>query len=531
MPAAAKPIHNEVQEELYPSGAAKWILIITAISCAVLELIDTTVVNVSLREISGNIGATTTEIAWVITAYSIANVIVIPLSGMLSNLFGRKIYFTASVIIFTFSSLMCGLSTSLWTLVFWRFIQGIGGGGLLSTAQSIIIGAFPPKETGKGMAIYGLGIIIGPTIGPVLGGYITDNFSWHWIFFINVPIGAVAAVLASKHVTNLPGVTRPDKIDWWGIVFLIIGIGSLQYVLEEGGIKDWFESDEIVFFFIAAIGGLVAFVIRELSIDYPAVNLRLYRSFNLAMGNILNIIVGMILTVSVFIFPLFTQISLGWTATQTGAFLIPGALATAVGMISVSRIVGGGANPKVLMLVGLSFTSIFLILLSFSGPDSSERNFFWPFILRGIGMAFMMMPVLTLAVAGLKGKDLAQATGLSNMLRQLGGAIGVALVNIYLDHQNAEIKNSINAHITDYSATTSERLNSFTQLFSSAGYSTDEAAKTANMMLNGMVTKQQMLLGYDHGFLMLGLFVLLCAPFMLMIKYKKGTKIEAVSDH
>ena len=529
--AEAKIVPIKAPEEAYPTGAAKWILIITAISCAVLELIDTTVVNVSLREISGNIGATTTEIAWVITSYSIANVIVIPLSSMLSNLFGRKVYFTASVIIFTFSSLMCGLSNSLWTLVFWRFIQGIGGGGLLSTAQSIIIGAFPPKETGKGMAIYGLGIIIGPTVGPVLGGYITDNFSWHWIFFINVPIGTVAAILASRYVTNLPGVTKPDKIDWWGILFLIIGIGSLQYVLEEGGIKDWFESEEILFFFVTAMVGLVAFVIRELSIDYPAVNLRLYRSFNLAMGNILNVIVGMILTVSVFIFPLFTQVSLGWTATQTGAFLIPGALATAVGMISVSRIVGGGANPKVLMLIGLSFTSIFLILLSFSGPDSNEHNFFWPFILRGIGMAFMMMPVLTLAVAGLKGKDLAQATGLSNMLRQLGGAIGVALVNIYLDHQNAEIRSSMNTNITDYSSTTSDRLSSFTQMFSGAGYSTDDAAKAANMMMDGLVTKQQMLLSYDHGFLMLGLFVLLRAPFMLMIKYKKGEKVQSVSDH
>src|SRR5476649_2845486 len=175
------------KEEIYPSGAAKWILIGTAISCAILELIDTTVVNVSLREISGNIGATTTEIAWVITAYAISNVIIIPLTSMLSDLFGRKTYFTASVLIFTFSSLMCGLSTNLWTLVFWRFVQGLGGGGLLSTGQSIIIGAFPPEKIATASAIFGMGIIMGPTFGPALGGYITDNFSWHWIFFINIP--------------------------------------------------------------------------------------------------------------------------------------------------------------------------------------------------------------------------------------------------------------------------------------------------------------------------------------------------------
>jgi DHA2 family multidrug resistance protein len=519
------------KEDIYPTGAAKWILIGTAISCAILELIDTTVVNVSLREISGNIGATTTEIAWVITSYSIANVIVIPLSSMLSNLFGRKIYFTASVILFTFSSLMCGLSTNLWTLVFWRFIQGLGGGGLLSTAQSIIIGAFPPKQAGTGMAIFGVGVILGPTFGPVLGGYITDNFSWHWIFFINVPIGFLAAVLSWKFVTDLADASKLIKIDWWGILFLIVGIGSLQYVLEEGGTKDWFESDEIIFFFILAMFGLIAFIIRELSIDYPAVNLRLYKSFNLAMGNIMNLVIGLVITGSVFIFPLFTQVSLGWTATQTGAFMIPGAMATAVGMILVSKIVGGGTNPKTVILVGLAMMSAFLILMSFSGPDSNSSNFFWPFILRGIGAAFMMMPILTLAVAGLKGKDLAQATGLSNMLRQLGGAIGVALINIYLDHQNADIKNNMISNISDYNSMTSERLASFTQMFSSAGYSTDEAAQTANIMVDNLVSKQQMLLSYNHGFMMLGLAVLLLTPVILMIRYKKGEKLEAVSDH
>ena len=519
------------REEVYLTGAAKWILIATAISCAILELIDTTVVNVSLREISGNIGATTTEIAWVITAYSIANVIVIPLSSMLSNLFGRKVYFTVSVIIFTFSSLMCGLSGSLWTLVFWRFIQGLGGGGLLSTAQSIIIGAFPPKQAGTGMAIFGVGVILGPTFGPVLGGYITDNFSWHWIFFINVPIGFLAAFLSWTYVTDLPGVSKPKKIDWWGIFFLIVGIGSLQYILEEGGTKDWFSSDEIVFFFILSMVGLIAFVIRELSIEYPAVNLRLYKSFNLAMGNIMNLIIGLVINGSVFIFPLFTQVSLGWTATQTGAFMIPGAMATAVGMIAVSRIIAAGVNPKTIILVGLAMMSSFLILLSFSGPDSNSSNFFWPFILRGVGASFMMMPILTLAVAGLKGKDLAQATGLSNMLRQLGGAIGIALINIYLDHENANVKGNMIGNVTDYDPMTTDRLSGFAQTFYTGGYSSDDAAQTANMMIDGMVTKQQMLLCYDHGFMTLGLAVLLCTPVILLIRYKKGEKMEAVSDH
>lgn len=518
-------------EEKYPVGWERWILVITAISCAVLELIDTTIVNVALREISGNIGATQTEIAWVVTAYGIANVIIIPLSSMLSNIFGRKLYFTASVAIFTFASFMCGLSGNLWTLVFWRFIQGIGGGGLLSTAQSIIIGAFPPKQMATGQAIFGMGVILGPTFGPVLGGFITDNYSWHWIFFVNVPIGIVAAILSWTYVTNLPGIEKLKKIDWWGIIFLIVGIGSLQYILEEGQASDWFESEEIIFFSILAAVGLIAFVIRELSIDYAAVNLKLYKSFNLSMGNFMNFVIGMVLNGSVFIFPLFTQVALGWTATKQGAFMIPGAIATSIGMIVVSRFINKGANPKTLMLSGLVMTSVFLVLLSFSGPDSNEDNFFWPFILRGVGAAFMMMPILGLAVAGLKGKDLAQATGLSNMLRQMGGAVGIAIINIYLDRQTSDIRGNMIANVSNYSDATNERIGAFSQMFSQAGYSTDEAMQAANTMVGNILNKQQMLVSYNHGFGMLGIAILFCIPLILMIRYKKGEKVAAVSDH
>jgi DHA2 family multidrug resistance protein len=410
-------------------------------------------------------------------------------------------------------------------------VQGLGGGGLLSTAQSIIIGAFPPKQMGTAMAIFGVGVILGPTFGPVMGGFITDNFSWHWIFFINIPIGVAATFLSWKFVPDLKGALKPEKIDWWGILFLVIGIGSLQYILEEGGAEDWFESNEIIFFFSTAIVSLTAFVIRELSIDYAAVNLRLYKSSNLVMGNVLNFAIGIILNGSVFIFPLFVQVSLGWTATQTGAFMIPGAMATTVGMVLATRIIGKGMNPKSVMMIGLAMVSSFLILLSFSGPDSNSSNFFWPFILRGLGIAFMMMPVLSLAVSGLKSTDIPQATSLSNMLRQLGGAVGIAMINIYLNHQNADVKSNMIGNISEYNDATTERIAGLTQTFSSSGYSVDDAAQAANMMMNGLVTKQQFILTYSQGFMTLGLGVLLCVPLILLIKYKKGQKIEAMNEH
>lgn len=514
----------------YPTGATKWILILTAISCALLELIDATIVNVSLREISGSIGATTTEIAWVVTAYAVSNVIIIPLTSMLSDFFGRKVYFTASVIIFTFSSLMCGMSTSLWMLVFWRFVQGLGGGGLLSTAQTIIIGAFPPEKISTANAIFGMGIILGPTFGPTLGGLITDNLSWNWIFFVNIPIGILATVLAWTYVGDRIGAVKPTRIDYWGILFLVVSVGSIQYVLEEGTAKDWFESTEIILFSLLAFIGLIAFIIRELSIDYPAVNIGLYRSFNLAMGSILNFLLGLMLFGSVFIFPLFVQISLGWTATQTGLFMIPGALFTAFTMPMIGVMLGKGFNPKRIIISGAIMTFFFLYILSFSSPDSSERNFYFPFILRGIGMACMMSPILSLAISGLQGKDMAQAVGLSNMIRQLGGSVGIALINVFLVNKNAEVRGNMLSYVTDYSQQTQERIMGIKQSFLMKGYSLQEAETLANRSLEGMIFKQQALLSYVQGFYVVGISILLIIPVVLLIRYKKPKGPTAAID-
>jgi DHA2 family multidrug resistance protein len=514
----------------YPTGTTRIILVLTAISCALLELIDATVVNVSLREISGSIGATTTEIAWVVTAYAISNVIIIPLTGMFSNYFGRKNYFTASVIIFTFASLMCGLSTSLWTLVFWRFVQGLGGGGLLSTAQTIIMGAFPPEKIGMATAIFGMGIILGPTFGPTIGGLITDNFSWNWIFFVNVPIGIVAAFLAYNFVSNDPFSVKPKRIDYWGIVFLVVAVGSIQYVLEEGTAKDWFDSKEIILFTFLAVAGLVSLIWRELTIDYPAVNLRLYKNYNLVLGSILNFLLGLILFGSVFIFPLFVQISLGWTATKTGLFMIPGALCSAFTMPIVGKMLGKGVNPKSIIIFGASSTVIFLMMLSFSSPGSSQGDFYLPFVLRGVGMACMMSPIISLAVTGLKGKDIGQAVGLSNMVRQLGGSVGIALINLFLIQKNAQVRGSMLGYVNDYSQQSVERMTAMKQNFLSKGFSMEQAEAMANRSMEGIVQRQQMLVSYDQGFFAVGLMVLIIFPVVLMVRYKKNKKAKVISD-
>jgi DHA2 family multidrug resistance protein len=522
-------METTVQKQvIYLAGSAKWILVITALSCALIEIIDATVVNVSLREMMGSLGATTLEIAWVITAYAIGNVITIPLSGMLSNLFGRKVYFTASVLLFTFSSLMCGLSASLWTLILWRFIQGLGGGGLLSTAQSIIADAFPPEQLAKATAIFGLGLMVGPAIGPVMGGYITDNWSWHWIFFVNVPIGIIASMLSWTYVPNLLNV-RPKHIDWLGILFLVTTLCPMQYFLEEGANKYWFQSSEITACFILSICSLIAFIWRELTADEPAVNIKLYKNFNLAMGHLMNLVLGMALAGMFFIFPLFTQVSLGWTATQQGAFLIPSTIASAICMIIVSRLLTlKWMNYNAVAILGIILFSAFLIPLSFSSPDSNESNFYGPFFISALGRACLMIPVMSMALSGLRGKDLAQATGLSNIMRTLGMAIGIAFMGIFINNQNALVKSNMISYINPYNNLTTERVAAYSQNFISAGYSSEDATRVAYKLLDQGLSRQQQLVSYDNAYMYVGLAILVCIPIILLIRKKKSDADETI---
>lgn len=513
----------------YPVGAERAILVLTAISAALLQLIDTSIVNVSLREISGSIGATTTEIAWAVTSYAISNVIMIPLAGMFSDLFGRKNYFTASILIFTVASFFCGTADTLTSLIIWRFIQGIGGGALLTTSQTIIVEAYPPEQINTANAIFGMGVILGPTFGPTLGGYLTDNYSWHWIFFINIPIGMMAAYLSWTYVKDRLGAKKPAKIDWAGIGLLILAVGCLQYVLEEGTAKDWFESGEIILITLLSVFGFVGFIWREWTCAHPAVNIRLLKSWNLAMGSILNFIVGLILLATVFVFPLFAQVGLGWTATMTGNFLISGALASAISMGVVGKMLNRGVSPKLIMIIGGVMIFAFTSMMSFSSPDSSEANFFWPFILRGLGIGFMMSPVMVLAVQGLKGADLSQGAGISNMIRQLGGAVGIAVMNVFLTHRNAANDNYLLQNYSEYNDRFQERLDGLTQQFASMGYFKEDARLLAYKVSDLLLFKQQAIVSYNNVFWTVGLSILICIPIILLIRNNRkhaGEKIE-----
>ncbi|MCB0219845.1 MAG: DHA2 family efflux MFS transporter permease subunit, partial [Chrysiogenetes bacterium] len=326
-------------------GARKWIITVTVILASVIEIIDTSIVNVALPHMMGNLSATLDEVAWVITSYVVANVIVVPMTGWLSMRFGRRNYFVGSILLFTAASFFCGQATSIWELVAFRLIQGVGGGALLSTSQSILVETFPPEELGFANGLFGLGVVMGPTVGPTLGGWITDSFSWRWIFYINLPIGLLAAFCAYTFIRDHEDAKRPPSTDWLGIVLLIVGIGALQIFLERGEAEAWFETTYITVLCGVSVLGILGFIWRELATEHPIVNLRVLKDGSLALGTVCNFILGFGLYASVFILPVFAQNLLGFTATQTGLIMLRGALATMIMMPLVGKILQRGAPP------------------------------------------------------------------------------------------------------------------------------------------------------------------------------------------
>jgi DHA2 family multidrug resistance protein len=325
-------------------GSRRIIVTITAIIAALLEIVDTTIVNVALTDMKGNLGATLTEIGWVVTAYAIGNVFVVPMTSWLSQQFGRRNYFAASIMIFTTFSFLCGNATGIWELVIFRFCQGLGGGALLVTSQTIITESYPIEKRGMSQAIYGLGVIIGPTLGPPLGGYIVDHFSWPYIFYINIPIGIVATLLTLQFVRSpkFQEKTSRRHIDFLGIILLAISVGSLQYVLEKGHDDDWFSSNTIILLTVLAIFGFFFFICRELTYKNPIVELRVLKNGNLRIGTILSFILGFGLYGSTFIIPLYTQSTLGWTAEDAGLLFIPSGIATAFMLPIIGILLQGG---------------------------------------------------------------------------------------------------------------------------------------------------------------------------------------------
>jgi DHA2 family multidrug resistance protein len=499
-------------------GFRKWIIVVTVILSSVIELIDTTIVNVSLPQMMGNLGATLDEIAWVVTAYVFANVIVVPMASWFSAVFGRRNYFAGSILLFTVSSFFCGHATSLWELVLFRFLQGAGGGALMATSQSILIETFPPEELGLATGLFGLGVVVGPTIGPTLGGWITDNYSWPWILYVNIPIGTVAAILSFMFIRDPHEKRELGSIDWSGILLLILGVGSLQIVLDRGERDDWFNATYIVVLTIVAAVGIAAFIWRELTTEHPVVDLRVLKNRQLAVGTLFTFVLGFGLFASVFVFPVFVQQLLGFTALQTGLILLPSSLTTAFMMPLIGRLIRRGVPPVLMVVFGFLIFFAFTWTLSQSTLASGEADFFWPLILRGLGLSLLFVPLTTLALSTLSGKDVHQGTGLTNMMRQLGGSLGVAVIATFVEHRAWAHRQDLLRYITPFDFTLRLRLNTVIHGLMAHGSTFVEAQRQAYAAIEGAVSKQAFLLTYMDTFRIIGVFFLCCMPLLLLFK-------------
>ena len=412
----------------------KWLIAFAVILPTLLEVIDTSVVNVSLGHIRGSLSAGLDESTWTITAYLVSNAIIIPLTGWLSRLFGRKRYLMASVALFTVSSFMCGSAKTLTALVVFRVIQGIGGGGLQPLSQSILLETFPKKEHGMAMAIFGVGIMFGPIVGPVLGGWITDNWSWNWIFYINIPIGVLSMIMVMLFIKDPDYLLKKvkQKVDYWGLGLIVVGIGALQIVLDKGQREDWFSSDFIVRLSIIAIISLVAFVIVELNKKHPILDLREFKNVVFASATVIQCVVFFVLYASITVLPIFCQQLMGYNALLAGMVLAPGGIATLLIMPITGILLTKKINPKSILFIGLVVTAYSMFTMMKFNLNIDYNSIAWSRIVMGIGMAMVFIPLQTMAFATIPKEEMGNATSIFSLLRNLAGSFGIAFMTTIL---------------------------------------------------------------------------------------------------
>jgi DHA2 family multidrug resistance protein len=497
----------------------QWAVVLTASLAALLEVLDTSITNVALTSIQASLGATLAEVGWVVTGYAMANVVMIPLIAWLGDVFGQNRTFVFSLAGFTVASVLCGLAPTLPALVAARILQGLLGGGLLAKAQSIMFQSVPPSLQAKTQGVFGVVLLAGPALGPTLGGVLTDALGWRWIFFVNLPFGILAvlmalAVMPPERSAELS--RRRSGVDWVGIGLLILCLASLQIVLEQGRQFDWFESAAIVQLTLLSAVCLPVFVAWELNQPRPAVDLRVLRHRSLAAGSLFSMVLGLGLYGTVFVVPIFAQSVLGYTATQTGLLLLPGACASALTMGLLSRQVAR-FDPRVLIVVGSLLMVLTMGWMGAISPSTSEDSLFWPLILRGAATVMMFLPLSLASLGSLPREEVGAGSGLFNLTRQLGGSFGIALLTVVLDHRSSLHR----AHLVEDLATTSplllERLQVLKEWLQSQGSAAGQLQDQALEMLNRQVDQQAAFMAFGDVFQVVGGVFLVAIPLVFLL--------------
>jgi len=498
--------------------AYKWPIAIGVLLGAIMELVDTSIVNVAFSHMAANLGASIDEITWVAVGYILAAVIVLPMTGWLGARFGRKRYYLTSVATFTIASVLCGLATSLGSLVIWRIIQGLGGGALISTSQAIMFESFPAEEKPMASALFGIGMMVGPALGPTLGGIIVERFTWPWIFLVNVPFGVLCFLLVWVfYRADPPPAKSAGTIDIPGFALLAIGIGSLQFVLERGEHYDWFDSNLIIGFAATAVVAIATMIWWELRVRAPVLNLRVLKNVSLAAATAQISAIGMALYGSVFALPLYLQTILGFDAETTGWLIFPSAVSSAITMFVAARLLKI-FSPRTIVAAGTMVLACSMFMHGTLTTDSGATDVHLPVILRGMGFGLIFVPVMTAAFVGLPAKDSAHGAAMFHLMRQLGGSIGIAIVATQLTTGTAQHRATLVEHVTVSEPATVERLASMTHAFRMEGSDSLTASHRALAGLDRQVERQAQMMAYRDAFQLLGIVVLCSIPLVLLLK-------------
>ncbi len=513
-----------------PAPVNKWLVTVSIAFGSLMATIDSSIVNVALPNIRGELGASIQEITWISTAYMIAMVLVMPLTGFLGGFFGQKRVYLASMVIFVAASALCGTARSLPALIFYRVLQGLGGGARQPTQQAILRQTFPPAEQGRARALFSMVIMVGPAIGPVLGGYITDNYAWPWIFFINLPVGIIGIMMTAQNVHEPDDVRAANRaraevarkhLDVAGIVFMVIGIGALQYLFEEGPQDDWFDSVHIQIAAFTAAVALAAFVIRELTATAPVVNLRLFKDATFASATVVAFLMFGMLMGSMFLLPVFAQESLHYTATMSGWMLMPRTLA----MMAASPIVGRLYNrvqPAFIVGFGVLLFVVGSYQLSHITLETSASAMMWPLIVTGVAFACLFVPLTTAALSHVPRHQMADAAGLNSFVRQVGGSIGLTVFATLFTNFALEARANLATHATVLRPEVTARLAELRAELIAHGVDPTAAPALAGRALGGAMMRQAMVLSFERVFLLQGALFLLVLPVLYFLRVRRA---------
>jgi DHA2 family multidrug resistance protein len=516
----------------------RWWILAGLITAAVMEVLDTTIINVALPQMAGNLGATQEEIGWVSTGYILSNVIFLPMTAFFAARFGRRNYLSFSIVLFVVSSFFCGTSHSLVELVIWRILQGAGGAALLSTAQATLRQIFPREEQGMVQAVFMLGIIVAPTLGPTLGGWITDNYTWNWCFFINIPVGAAALFLVTTFLHDPPNLARVrTPVDWLGIGLLTAGVGGLQYVLEEGNSKDWFADALILRLAILSAVCIITLLWWELSKrnEHPVIDLRVLHNRTLSASIFLFVALGFGLYGGVILFPMFAQGILRFTPTETGLAMLPGGIATGISALICGRLLNGHkplVDPRLLIALGVFLFVVSMWKMGHLTTVAGEIDVRNALLVRGFGLGMLFTPINNVAYASLEPHEAQQAAGLINLSRQLGGSFGIAVLLNYVTKHTEYHRADLVSNVLAGNILTDQRVQGLTRAFTAKGMSMMEAQRAALKALDAQVMQQSSMLSFNDSWLFILLVFTVVSPAILLLgKPRHSGPAAAVDAH